>query len=45
MDRLHGMLVFLRVVEHGSLSAAAHALGVSTSRSVRRSRAWSGSSR
>ena len=31
MDRLHGMLVFLRVVEHGSLSAAARALGVSTS--------------
>ena len=31
MDRLHGMLVFLRVVEHGSLSAAARALGVSAS--------------
>jgi len=31
MDRLHGILVFLRVVEYGSLSAAARALGVSTS--------------
>ena len=31
MDRLHGMLVYLRVVEQGSLSAAARALGVSTS--------------
>src|SRR5688500_2015428 len=31
MDRLHGILVFLRVVEFGSLSAAARALGVSTS--------------
>ncbi|MDH5534076.1 MAG: LysR family transcriptional regulator [Betaproteobacteria bacterium] len=30
MDRLHGILVFLRVVEHGSLSGAARALGVST---------------
>jgi LysR family transcriptional regulator for bpeEF and oprC len=30
MDRLHGILVFLRVVEYGSLSAAARALGVST---------------
>ena len=31
VDRLHGILVFLRVVEHGSLSGAARALGVSTS--------------
>jgi LysR family transcriptional regulator for bpeEF and oprC len=31
MDRLHGILVFLRVVEFGSLGAAARALGVSTS--------------
>ena len=31
MDRLHGILVFLRVVEYGSLSGAARALGVSTS--------------
>ncbi|MES2562341.1 MAG: LysR family transcriptional regulator [Pseudomonadota bacterium] len=31
MDRLHGILVFLRVVEFGSLSAAARVLGVSTS--------------
>ena len=30
MDRLHGVLVFLRVVETGTLSAAARALGVST---------------
>jgi LysR family transcriptional regulator for bpeEF and oprC len=30
MDRLHGILVFLRVVENGTLSAAARALGVST---------------
>lgn len=30
MDRLHGILVFLRVVELGTLSAAARALGVST---------------
>lgn len=30
MDRLHGVLVFLRVVENGTLSAAARALGVST---------------
>lgn len=30
MDRLHGILVFLRVVETGTLSAAARALGVST---------------
>jgi LysR family transcriptional regulator for bpeEF and oprC len=30
MDRLHGILVFLRVVEAGNLSAAARALGVST---------------
>lgn len=30
MDRLHGVLVFLRVVEHGTLSGAARALGVST---------------
>ncbi len=30
MDRLHGILVFLRVVEAGTLSAAARALGVST---------------
>lgn len=30
MDRLHGILVFLRVVEHGTLSGAARALGVST---------------
>src|SRR6476661_8129934 len=30
MDRLHGILVFLRVVEYGSLSATARALGVST---------------
>jgi LysR family transcriptional regulator for bpeEF and oprC len=31
IDRLHGILVFLRVVETGSLSATARALGVSTS--------------
>ena len=30
MDRLHGILVFLRVVEQGTLSGAARALGVST---------------
>lgn len=30
VDRLHGILVFLRVVEMGSLSGAARALGVST---------------
>jgi len=30
MDRLHGILVFLRVVELGTLSGAARALGVST---------------
>ena len=30
MDRLHAFLVFLRVVEEGSLSGAARALGVST---------------
>jgi LysR family transcriptional regulator for bpeEF and oprC len=30
VDRLHGVLVFLRVVEHGTLSGAARALGVST---------------
>src|SRR5688572_25600356 len=30
MDRLHGILVFLRVVETGTLSRAARALGVST---------------
>ncbi len=30
MDRLHGILVFLRVVEHGTLSGAARALGVTT---------------
>lgn len=30
MDRLHGILVFLRIVEHGALSGAARALGVST---------------
>lgn len=30
MDSLHGILVFLRVVEAGTLSAAARALGVST---------------
>lgn len=30
MDRLHGILVFLRVVEVGTLSAAARSLGVST---------------
>lgn len=30
IDRLHGILVFLRVVEAGTLSAAARALGVST---------------
>lgn len=30
MDRLHGVLVFLRVVEHGTLSGAARALGVTT---------------
>jgi LysR family transcriptional regulator for bpeEF and oprC len=30
VDRLHGILVFLRVVEHGTLSGAARALGVST---------------
>lgn len=31
MDRLHGILVFLRVVELGTLSGAARALGVTTS--------------
>ena len=31
MDNLHGILVFLRVVDAGSLSAAARSLGVSTS--------------
>ncbi|MBI4195577.1 MAG: LysR family transcriptional regulator [Betaproteobacteria bacterium] len=31
MDRLHGILVFLRVVENGTLSGAARMLGVSTS--------------
>ena len=31
IDRLHGILVFLRVVETGSLSATARTLGVSTS--------------
>jgi len=31
MDRLHGILVFLRIVEVGTLSGAARALGVSTS--------------
>jgi LysR family transcriptional regulator for bpeEF and oprC len=31
MDNLHGILVFLRVVEAGSLSSAARSLGVSTS--------------
>ena len=30
MDRLHGILVFLRVVEHGALGSAARVLGVST---------------
>ncbi len=30
MDRLHGILVFLRVVEHGTLVGAARSLGVST---------------
>lgn len=30
MDHLHGILVFLRVVEHGTLSGAARALGVTT---------------
>lgn len=30
MDRLHGILVFLRVVEFGTLSGAARSLGVST---------------
>lgn len=30
MDRLHGMLVFLKVVDQGTLSGAARALGVST---------------
>ncbi len=30
LDRLHGVLVFLRVVENGTLSGAARALGVST---------------
>jgi len=30
MDRLHGILVFLRVVEYGTLGGAARALGVST---------------
>jgi len=30
VDRLHGILVFLRVVEHGTLSGAARVLGVST---------------
>lgn len=29
IDNLHGIIVFLRVVEHGSLSAAARQLGVS----------------
>jgi LysR family transcriptional regulator, regulator for bpeEF and oprC len=31
MDKLHGILVFLRVVDAGSLSGAARSLGVSTS--------------
>lgn len=31
MDRLHGILVFLRVVDTGSLSGTARSLGVSTS--------------
>jgi len=31
VDRLHGILVFLRVVDFGTLSGAARALGVSTS--------------
>ena len=31
MDRLHGILVFLRVVDTGSLSSTARSLGVSTS--------------
>jgi len=31
MDNLHGILVFLRVIDAGSLSAAARSLGVSTS--------------
>jgi LysR family transcriptional regulator for bpeEF and oprC len=31
LDNLHGILVFLRVVDAGSLSAAARSLGVSTS--------------
>jgi LysR family transcriptional regulator for bpeEF and oprC len=30
VDHLHGILVFLRVVEHGTLSGAARALGVTT---------------
>ena len=30
MDHLHGISVFLRVVEHGTLSGAARALGVTT---------------
>jgi LysR family transcriptional regulator for bpeEF and oprC len=30
MDRLHGILVFLRIVEYGTLSGAARSLGVST---------------
>ena len=30
MDRLHGILVFLRVVENGTLSGAARTLGVTT---------------
>jgi len=30
MDRLHGILVFQRVVEHGTLSGAARTLGVTT---------------
>lgn len=30
MDRLHGILVFLRVVEYGTLGGAARSLGVST---------------
>ena len=31
MDSLHGIFVFLRVAEAGTLSGAARALGVSTS--------------
>ncbi len=31
MDNIHGILVFIRIVEAGSLSAAARAMGVSTS--------------